>query len=74
MADRKTAVARAKSKLSKKLLDEPGIAGIGIRGDSIVVYLERDEPELRRRAEDFARRLGVSVPLVFESTGTFQKQ
>lgn len=73
VADSKTAVARAKSKLSKQLLDEPGIVGVGIRGSSVVVYLERDEPALRDRVQDVARRLRVSAPIVFEATGTLRK-
>jgi hypothetical protein len=67
-------LADAKRKLSKRLLDETGVSGVGIRGTRLVVYLASGEPEVKRRAEDVARQLGVTAPLLFEVAGEFRKQ
>jgi len=73
MAD-STDLADAKRKLSRRLLDEAGVSGVGIRKDRLVVYLAIDDPAVRRNAQEVARELGVTAPLVFEFTGELRKQ
>jgi hypothetical protein len=73
MAD-STDLADAKRKLSRRLLDEAGVSGVGIRKDRLVVYLAIDDPAVRRNAQEVARDLGVTAPLVFEFTGELRKQ
>jgi len=73
MAD-STELADAKRKLSRRLLDEAGVSGVGIRKDRLVVYLAIDDPAVRRNAQEVARELGVTAPLVFEFTGELRKQ
>jgi len=73
MAD-ETPIAQAKRKLSRRLLDEASVSGVGIRGERIVVYLTADEPAVKQRARAIAREVNVTVPLVFEVTGEFRKQ
>lgn len=73
MAD-STDLADAKRKLSRRLLDEAGVSGVGIRKDRLVVYLAIDDPAVRRNAQEVARDLGVTAPLVFEFTGELRTQ
>ncbi len=73
MAD-ETPISEAKRRLSRRLLDEAGVSGVGIRGQRLVVYLTDDEPAVKQRARDIAREVNVTVPLVFEVTGEFRKQ
>ena len=73
MAD-STDLADAKRKLSRRLLDEAGVSGVGIRKDRLVVYLAIDDPAVKRNAQEVARDLGVTAPLVFEFTGELRKQ
>jgi RNA-binding protein YhbY len=67
-------LAEAKRKLSRRLLDEAGVSGVGIRGSRLVVYLEADDPSIRRKARELARQIDTTAPLVFEVTGRFRKQ
>jgi hypothetical protein len=65
-------LAVAKRRLSRRLVDEPGVSGVGIRGDRLVVYLASDGPGVRAKAREAARQLGVTAPLLFEVTGEFR--
>jgi hypothetical protein len=67
-------MSEAKRKLSRRLLDEAGVSGVGIRGDRLVVYLTADESSVKKKAQDIAREVDVTAPLVFEVTGEFRKQ
>ena len=69
-----TRLADAKRRLSSILLGEPGVSGVGMRGESLVVYLASDGPAVRRKAQEEARRIGVTAPLLFEVTGEFRAQ
>jgi hypothetical protein len=73
MAD-STSLAEAKRQLSRRLLDEAGVSGVGIRGSRLVVYLATDDPSVRRKARELARQIDKTAPLVFEVTGEFRKQ
>jgi hypothetical protein len=67
-------LADAKRKLSRRLLDEAGVSGVGLRKDRLVVYLAADDPAVRGKAEEAARQLGVTAPLLFEVTGELRKR
>jgi hypothetical protein len=69
-----TNLADQKRKLSKRLLDEEGVSGVGIQGARLVVYLASSDSDLQRRAEAIAKKLGVTAPIVFEVAGEFRKQ
>jgi hypothetical protein len=73
MAD-SISLTEAKRKLSRRLLDEAGVSGVGIRGSRLVVYLEADDPSVRRKARELARQIDTTAAVVFEVTGRFRKQ
>jgi hypothetical protein len=73
MAD-PTPLADAKRQLSRRLLDEAGISGVGIRGDRLVVYLTADVAAVKQKARAIAREAAVTAPLLFEVTGELRKQ
>ena len=68
------ALAAIKRKLSGTLLDVPGVSGVGLRGDHVVVYLESDDPRTRGEAEAIVRKIAPSTPVVYEVTGRLEKQ
>jgi hypothetical protein len=67
------AVREAKRRVSSALLDAPGIAGVGLRGGGIVVYLENDDPAVRERAASAVRKLAPGVAAEYEVSGRFGK-
>jgi hypothetical protein len=69
-----TPLSDAKRRLSRRLLDEAGISGVGIRGDRLVVYLTADVAAVKEKALAIAREVAVTAPLVFEVTGELRKQ
>jgi hypothetical protein len=73
MAPSKT-LTDVKRKLSDKLLDTPGVSGVGLRGDRVVVYLESKDAKSRRSAERIAQAVAPTTSVIFEVTGRFGKQ
>jgi hypothetical protein len=69
-----SSLADAKRNISKALLDEPGVSGVGLRAGRVVVYLETDDAGKRKNAERVAQRVEPAVDLTFEVTGQFGKQ
>jgi hypothetical protein len=63
-----------KQRLSARLLDEPGVSGVGLRGNRVVVYLEHADAAMRERIEHIARGVAADAPLLFEVSGPFRKQ
>jgi len=68
------ALTQLKRQVSSKLLDLPGVSGVGLRGDSLVVYLATSEAALRERALSIIRDLAPGRPVIVEVSGTFGKQ
>ena len=68
------ALAQLKRQVSNRLLDEPGISGVGLRADAIVVYLASDDAALRAHAAKVAKDTAPGARIVLEVTGTFGKQ
>jgi hypothetical protein len=67
-----TSLSQVKRRISERLLDEAGVSGVGLRKKQVVIYLERDDPRLRRRAERVARAVAPATPLTFEVSGPFK--
>lgn len=63
-----------KRRISDALLDAGGVSGVGLRGKSLVVYLESDDAATRKRVQKMAARLAAGVTVVYEVTGRFKKQ
>ena len=63
-----------KRRISDALLDAGGVSGVGLRGESIVVYLETRDKAVRQRVQKTAARLAPKVSIVFEVAGRFEKQ
>jgi hypothetical protein len=63
-----------KRKLSDTLLNVPGVTGVGLRGDRIVVYLETHDAATQRKVERLARAAAPNSPVILEVTGPFSKQ
>ena len=63
-----------KRRISDALLDAGGVSGVGLRGESIVVYLETRDKAVRQRIQKTAARLAPKGSIVFEVAGRFEKQ
>jgi hypothetical protein len=63
-----------KRTLGPPLLEISGVSGIGTPAGRLTVYLERDDPSVRRRVEEVVERLLPGVPIAFETTGRFRPQ
>ena len=63
-----------KRRISDALLDAGGVSGVGLRGESIVVYLETRDKAVRQRIQKTAARLAPKVSIVLEVAGRFEKQ
>ena len=73
MAKEKT-LAEVKRAASKTLLNRPGVSGLGLRGDGVVVYLESDDAGIRQEAVRIVEQIAPSTPLYFELTGRIEKR
>ncbi len=67
-------LADVKRAASKTLLNRPGVSGLGLRGDGVVVYLESDDAGIRQEAERIIQQIAPSTPVYFELTGRIGKQ
>jgi hypothetical protein len=54
------------------LLEIAGVSGVGVRGGRLTVYLERDDPAVRRQAEEVVGRLSPGASVAFKITGRFR--
>ncbi len=62
-----------KRKISSRLMSETGVSGVGIRGDRVVVYLETDDPRVRKKSETIAGEVAPGAKLLFDVAGRFGK-
>jgi len=67
-------LAEVKRAASETLLNRPGVSGLGLRGDGVVVYLESDDASIRREVERIIQQIAPSTPVYFERTGRIRKQ
>lgn len=58
-----------KRRLSPKLLDIPGVSGVGVRNGRLTVYLEADDAAVRRRVQAV---VGGTAEPVFVVAGAFR--
>jgi hypothetical protein len=67
-------LSETKRRVSKALLDEPGVSGVGLRDHAIVIYLASDDAGLRSEAETKARAIAPRARFVFDVAGEFRKR
>lgn len=66
--------AALKRLLAPTLLRVPGVAGIGLPGGRLTVYLESDSADVRHRVEEAVSRVAPQARIRYEVTGRFTKQ
>lgn len=66
--------AEVKKRVGDRLLAVPGVAGVGVPGGRLTVYLEVDAAEARRACQEIVRNEGSGCALAFVVTGRFQPQ
>jgi hypothetical protein len=71
---RPKSLAEIKRAASATLLSRPGVSGLGLREDGVVIYLESDDSEIRRDAKRVVEKIAPSTPVYFETTGRIKKQ
>ena len=62
-----------KRTLGPSLLEIAGVSGVGVPAGRLTVYLERDDPSVRRRVEEVIQRLSPGVAVAFETTGRLRR-
>lgn len=63
-----------KRKVGPSLLAIAGVSGVGVPAGRLTVYLERDDPSVRRQVEEIVQRLSPGTVVAFETTGAFRPQ
>jgi hypothetical protein len=63
-----------KQLLSPLLLEVEGVSGVGAPGGRLTVYLEADDPSVRKRVKEIVARAAPAETPHFEVTGAFRKQ
>jgi len=61
-----------KQRLSPRLLAVPGVAGVGIPGGTLTVYLAEDDPEIREHVASIVAAEAPGTPVAFVVTGEFR--
>lgn len=64
-------VAALKRRLSPKLLDIPGVSGVGVKNGRLAVYLDADDDAVRKKVRTVVGKAGEPE---FVVTGTFRAQ
>lgn len=62
-------LAKTKRLVSKALLAIDGVAGVGLPGQGLTIYLENDQPEVRERATSALTKLRLTTPVHWAVTG-----
>jgi hypothetical protein len=63
-----------KQLVSPRLLEIPGVSGVGVPGDILTVYLERDSDQVRRKVRAVVNTVAPSADIAFSVTGRFRAQ
>jgi len=61
-----------KQRLSPRLLALPGVAGVGIPGGTLTVYLAEDTQEIRQQVTAVVAAEAPGTSVTFVVTGTFR--
>jgi hypothetical protein len=67
-------IRQVKRAISSKLLGVSGVAGVGLPGGVLTVYLECESPALRSQITQMVKELAPDTKVEFLVTGTFQAQ
>lgn len=59
---------------SPRLLEIPGVSGVGLRGDRLTVYLDSDSRRLRKQVQAIVKSISPSAEVTFLVTGPFRAQ
>lgn len=62
----------AKRRISAALIDHPGVAGVGLRGGQVIVYVESDDPVQREAIARVVAAVAPAAPLRYEVSGQFR--
>ncbi len=63
-----------KRRISRKLLEIPGVSGVGTHGGVLTIYLAEDRKELRQKVAAVLKSACPDVPFAFVVTGPFRAQ
>jgi hypothetical protein len=63
-----------KRKVSYKILQLPGVSGIGVPKGRLTVYLESDSEDVRERVREVLKTVSPDADVAFLVTGRFSKQ
>lgn len=63
-----------KRRLSRRVLEIEGVSGIGVPGGCLTIYLEVDDPEVRRRVCQVIAKAAPRATPRFEVTGPIRKR
>jgi hypothetical protein len=75
MAEPNEELQNLKRRISARLLEEPGVSGVGVPGGKLTVYLEEDSPTLRQNIQSLVSSLvGAGVAVAFRVTGVFHSR
>jgi hypothetical protein len=61
-----------KRRISAALIDCPGVAGVGLRGGQVIVYVESDDPAQRAAIARVVATIAPAAPLRYEVSGRFR--
>jgi hypothetical protein len=67
-------VEALKRRLSPKLMGLPGVSGVGIQKGRLTIYLDSDDPAVRKRVEAAITKAAPKAAPAFVVTGTFRAQ
>ncbi len=65
-------IRELKKRLSSRLLQIPGVSGVGAAGGKLTIYLEQDLPGVRRKVLDLVADQADCSDLQFVVTGLFR--
>ena len=65
----KTDLQALKRRLSDALADVPGVAGVGLPGGKVTIYLEREDETVKSGAERVVRRVAAGSEVAYLVVG-----
>jgi hypothetical protein len=62
-------LTKTKRLVSKAVLTIDGVSGVGLPAQGLTIYLEKDEPGVRKRVAIALAKLRLTTPVRWEVTG-----